>query len=141
MNPPELKIDLENPEIALLVQRYELLTKRMLKYDVIDGVLYRMIWSEQAISERKKLQQTKYKQTYDSKKDVILEKAKLRYRESHPNARDYKKTEDEQLPYYLRMKLMKSPFKKGVPQINEPERGDGTPLHINDTTVIIQGDT
>lgn len=120
MNPPELKIDLENPEIALLVQRYELLTKRMLKYDVIDGVLYRMIWSEQAISERKKLQQTKYKKTYDSKKDVILEKAKIRYRESHPNARDYKIGGDEQLPYYLRMKLMKSP------QINEPERGDGS---------------
>lgn len=105
MNPPELKIDLENPEIAVIVERCQLLTKRMLKFDVIDGVLYRMKWTEHAIAERKKLQLEKYKQTYESKKETILEKAKQRYRQSHPEAKDYLKTKEDKLPYYLRKKL------------------------------------
>ena len=121
--PSEFSVDLDLPEIAEIIASNNLLTKRMVKYDVIDGVMYLMIWTEKALAERKKIQKSKYKETYVSQKEEILLKAKLRYRKSHPDAKDYEKKSEEKLPYYLNKKLKQKSF-----QIS------------NETTAIICGE-
>jgi hypothetical protein len=98
---PEFVVDLENAE------KYNLLSKRLVKFDVIEGQLYKMKWSEPALQERKRLQQVRYKQTYEENKEEILLKAKIRYQVAHPESKVYTK-EEKKLTYYLSKKLKKS---------------------------------
>jgi ATP sulfurylase len=65
-----------------------------------------MVWTQEALDERKKLQVLKYKQTYEKNKETILLKAKEKYKEEHPNAKKYTKKENK-LTYYLSKKLKK----------------------------------
>lgn len=103
----EFIVDLEKAE------KYDLLSKRLMKFDVIEGKVYKMTWTEAALQERKRLQKEKYKKTYEENKEDILLKAKKRYQEKHPDAKVYTK-EEKKLTYYLSKKL-----KKNTPVLTE----------------------
>ena len=98
----ELIVDLET------AQKYDLLTKRLVKFDVIEGEVYKMKWMEPALQERKRLQLVKYKQTYEENKEEILLKAKQRYQEKHPEAKTRSEPNSKKLNYYLSKKLKKN---------------------------------
>jgi hypothetical protein len=107
-NDLEFIVDLENAE------KYNLLSKRLVKFDVIDGKVFKMKWTEEALQERKKIQLQKYKQTYENNKEDILLKAKVRYQEKHPEAKKYNIVKEQKLNYYLLKKL-----KKSLPEVDK----------------------
>jgi len=95
----EFIVDLQN------AIQYHLLEKRQQKYEVIEGKMRLMKWTEEALIEKKTLQKNKYKMTYEKNKDEILQKAKEKYKVKHPDVKHYQKKEDKQLNYYLSKKL------------------------------------
>ena len=100
MDTIEITIDIAN--------KYKLFDKRRLQYDIFDGIMMKTKWTDEAITEFKRLQADRYKevhkQKYLEKKDDILKKCKEKYHYLNPESR-YNDKKDNKMSYYLSKRL------------------------------------